>query len=221
MAAKKDYVKLWLSYASYFEPYSAAEVGRLVLAMMEYRESGAEPEFSGSERFVWPAIKRDIDESIAAQETAAAAYRENGKSGGRPKKPKQEGENQENQSGLQETKKSQGQRTKDKGQGKGQYIPPNPLEGAAPVLQEAFTRWLIYKHEKRQDYKPTGLQALATQVQRAAEEHGASAVARLIEECMANNWQGIIFERLNGRQKDVRKGMHTCSDDEIEKYMKW
>lgn len=32
MGDKKEYVKLWLSYRSYFEAYSAAEVGRLVLA---------------------------------------------------------------------------------------------------------------------------------------------------------------------------------------------
>lgn len=113
MAEKKEYVKLWLSYASYFESYGAAEVGRLVLAMIKYRASGVEPEFSGSERFIWPAIKRDIDESVSAQESAAEAHRESGKKGGRPK-------NQKNQNGFQETKKSYGQRTKDKGQGQGQ-----------------------------------------------------------------------------------------------------
>lgn len=120
MAEKKEYVKLWLSYASYFEAYGAAEVGRLVLAMIKYRASGVEPEFSGSERFIWPAIKRDIDESVAAQESAADTYRENGKKGGRPKKPNGNTENQKNQSGFSETKKTYGQRTKDKGQGQGQ-----------------------------------------------------------------------------------------------------
>ena len=73
MGEKKEYVKLWLSYRSYFEAYSAAEVGRLVLAAMDYRESGAEPEFSGSERFIWPAIRRDIDESVAAQKAISAS----------------------------------------------------------------------------------------------------------------------------------------------------
>ena len=120
MPEKKEYVKLWLSYASYFEAYGAAEVGRLVLAMIKYRASGVEPEFSGSERFIWPAIKRDIDESVSMQESAADAYRENGKKGGRPKKPNGNSENQKNQFGFSETKKSYGQRTKDKGQGQGQ-----------------------------------------------------------------------------------------------------
>ena len=57
----KEFVKLWLNYESYFESYSAAEVGRLVLAMIKYKSSGAVPEFSGSEKFIRPAIKRDID----------------------------------------------------------------------------------------------------------------------------------------------------------------
>ena len=119
MAEKKEYVKLWLSYVSYFEAYSAAEVGRLVLAMMKYRASGAEPEFSGSERFIWPAIKRDIDESISAQEAAAAAHRESGKTGGRSKKPN---ETKMTQNGFCETKMvpEEPNWNKDKGQGQGQ-----------------------------------------------------------------------------------------------------
>ena len=39
----KEYIKLWDSYESYFESYSAAEVGRLVLAMMKYKSQGVEP----------------------------------------------------------------------------------------------------------------------------------------------------------------------------------
>ena len=49
------YIKIWDTYESYFEPLSAAEVGRLVLAMMKYKSSGTEPELNGNERYVWPA----------------------------------------------------------------------------------------------------------------------------------------------------------------------
>lgn len=81
-----EYIKLWVSYRTYFEAYSAAEVGRLVLAMIEYKSSGVEPEFSGSERFIWPAIRRDINEAAAAQKRAAETARENGANGGRGKR---------------------------------------------------------------------------------------------------------------------------------------
>lgn len=136
MPDKKEYVKLWISYKNYFEAYSAAEVGRLVLAMIEYRESGASPEFSGSERFIWPAIRRDIDESIKAQESAAEANRENGKKGGRPKKPNETEENQKNQNGFLESEKShgQGQRTKDKDNGHNNN--PLPPKGAFEEFAE-------------------------------------------------------------------------------------
>ena len=115
--AKNEYVKLWLSYRSYFESYSAAEVGRLVLAMMEYHASGVEPEFSGSERFVWPAIRRDIDSSLETLETA----RENGKKGGRPKRV-------ENPKKPNETQNNQGE---GEGEGKGEGISPpiSPSQG--------------------------------------------------------------------------------------------
>lgn len=138
MSEKKEYVKLWLSYKSYFEAYSAAEVGRLVLAMIEYRESGASPEFSGSERFIWPAIRRDIDESIKAQEASAETNRENGKKGGRPKKAEETEENPKNPSGFLETEKShgQGQRTKDKDKGQGQYTPKPPNGRFVPPTVE-------------------------------------------------------------------------------------
>lgn len=115
MREKNEYVKLWLSYASYFEAYGAAEVGRLVLAMIEYKSSGATPEFSGSERFIWPAIKRDIDESNKAQENKAVANRENGKKGGRPKKATGFEETEETEEVSEKPKKAM-----DKGQGKGQ-----------------------------------------------------------------------------------------------------
>lgn len=134
MLEKKEYVKLWVSYESYFEAYSAAEVGRLVLAMIKYRMSGVEPEFSGSERFIWPAIKRDLDESLKAQEAAAEVHRENGKKGGRPPKPNKPdvfSENQKNQIGFSESEKSHGQ---GQGQGKGhKEKPPNGGKEKGPV----------------------------------------------------------------------------------------
>ena len=139
MAESKEYVKLWLSYEDYFREYDDESIGAIVRAMLAYRKNGEQPQFEGPERFIWPAIQRDIDESIKAQEAAANACRENGKKGGRP--PKASGfsktkENQKNQSGFSETKKSQGQ-----GQGQGQgHIPPK-----SPSTGDAFERfWSVY-----------------------------------------------------------------------------
>lgn len=198
---EKAYVKIWLSYESYFEQYSAAEVGRLVLAMMRYRASGAEPEFSGSERYIWPAIKRDIDESVKAQAAADNARRENGKLGGRPPASNN---NLENLAGFSETEKTYG---KGQGQGQGQTLSGNSARGAqeppkvsdygfSPELEAAVTDWLTYKQERRESYKPTGLKSMLTQIQKAAAEYGNAAVIDIIRDSMASGYQGIVFDRL-------------------------
>lgn len=194
MGDKKEYVKLWLSYRSYFEAYSAAEVGRLVLAAMDYRESGAEPEFSGSERFIWPAIRRDIDESVAAQKAVSASRSEAGKQGGRPESEKtnafdESNEKQKKQMLSEESKKSYGQRKRTKE--KDSILSPLP-----PTLRESVEKWVSYKGERREEYKPVGLQSLVTQITKAAEEYGEAAMIDVITRSMAANYKGIVFDWL-------------------------
>lgn len=196
MGDKKEYVKLWLSYRSYFEAYSAAEVGRLVLAAMDYRESGAEPEFSGSERFIWPAIRRDIDESVAAQKAISASRSEAGKQGGRPESEKanafdESNEKQKKQMLSDESKKSYGQRKRTKEKDKDSILSPLP-----PTLREAVEKWVAYKGERREEYKPVGLQSLVTQITKAAEEYGEEAMIDVITRSMAANYKGIVFDWL-------------------------
>ena len=113
---ERSYVKLWTSYSAYFKMLSAAEVGRLTMAMIDYKSSGEEPELSGNERFVWPAIQRDIDEAQRSAEAYKKKQAENGAKGGRPRKPTAFSENPKNPSLFSETQKSQGKRTKDYGQ---------------------------------------------------------------------------------------------------------
>ena len=150
MAESKEYVKLWLSYEDYFREYDDASIGAIVRAMLAYRKNGEQPQFEGPERFIWPAIQRDIDESIKAQEAAANACRENGKKGGRP--PKASGfsetkENQKNQSGFSETKKSQGQ-----GQGQGQGDIARAKRFTPPTLAEVQS----YVAERHSPVDPQG-----------------------------------------------------------------
>lgn len=101
-----DYIKLWVKdYRALLEPFSEAERGRILWAMMDYKESGSEPSFLGNERFVWAAIKAKIDASNEAYERQAAANRANGARGGRPPKPK---ETQENPLGYKSAEESEG-----------------------------------------------------------------------------------------------------------------
>ena len=101
-----EYVKLWLSYEAYFQPLGDAEVGSLVLGMMKYKSTGAEPEFNGNERFVWPAIKRDIDEAAKAQAALSEARANAGKIGGCSKKQNEAKRSKKSKCFLEEAKKA-------------------------------------------------------------------------------------------------------------------
>ena len=129
---------------------------------------------------------------------------EAGKSGGRPKQT--ESKPKANEKKIESKTEAMAERKQVQDTEQMLITHPPPLPGASPALQGAFAAWIRYKHEKRQDYKPTGLQSLVTQVQKAAETYGEQAVIDLIGECMANNWQGIIFDRLKSGQAPRRGG---------------
>lgn len=107
---KTAYIKLWLDYRDYFETLSDAEVGRLVRAMLDYELDGATPKFSGSERVLWPVMRRNIDidhEFIEKQS-------KNGSKGGRPKKPKEAQQNPEKPKETQQNQKQKIENRKQK-----------------------------------------------------------------------------------------------------------
>ena len=76
--------------------------------------------------------------------------------------------------------------------------------GYPPDLEEVVKAWVKYKTEKRQGYKATGLSSLLSKIAKECSEHGETAVIALIQEAMANNWQGIVWERIGGRSPNDR-----------------
>lgn len=56
-----EYIAAYYSYLEYMEPLSDEECGRLFKACLTYGKTGEQPGLLGNERFVWPAIKSQID----------------------------------------------------------------------------------------------------------------------------------------------------------------
>lgn len=91
-----DYIPLWDRYKALFEAMEYEEIGRLVVAMQDYKD-GKEPTIVGNERFIWPSVRNDIDIARAAYEETCKKRSESGKQGGRPKKADALEENQKKQ----------------------------------------------------------------------------------------------------------------------------
>lgn len=80
------YVCLYLSYLQTLEPYTDAEKGRLMTAMLNYATTGEIPQFEGNERYIWPTLRSQIDRDTDAYNAKCAINRANGAKGGRPPK---------------------------------------------------------------------------------------------------------------------------------------
>lgn len=68
--------------------------------------------------------------------------------------------------------------------------------GDIDELKNKIIQWCEYKLERKETYKERGLNALLTQIENNVLEYGMNEVCNLIDECMASNYKGIIFDKL-------------------------
>lgn len=214
------YIKLFVDYLYAIEPLGDAERGRLFTSLLEYARSGEAEHLSGNERFIFPMMRAQIDRDAAAMREISEARSEAGKKGAEAKQANV-GKCKQMQA---KPSKSSKEKEEDKDKDKDNISPPlspSPGEtGFGNNLQSAFDSWIAYKAEKRQGYKPTGLKNLVSEVRNNAAKYGEDAVADLIRECMANNWQGIIFDRLRKREEKPGKQYDPMQKyiDDFKKY---
>lgn len=76
------------------------------------------------------------------------------------------------------------------------------------LLAEKMAEWITYKTERKEPYKEQGMKSLLRQVENNAAKYGSQAICDLIDECMANNWKGIIFDRLKNQKKSTSGGSY-------------
>lgn len=131
-----------------------------------------------------------------------------GKSGGSTKQIASKAEANSKQSGNkveandeQEQPASEKEKEKER-EKENECYPPTPFSqiiasySFSESLMAKTTAWLKYKSERRESYKEQGLKSLLTQIQKNAAKYGEQAVIDLMEQCMAANWAGIIWDRL-------------------------
>lgn len=76
------------------------------------------------------------------------------------------------------------------------------------LLKNKILEWSKYKSEKKKGYTETGFKTLLKQIEKNCREYGINAVVNLIDECMASNYQGIIFDKLK-EQKSKKNIIET------------
>ena len=95
---------------------------------------------------------------------------------------------------------------------------PDPLEESnlSLPLKDKLREWLNYKKERREGYKPIALKSLITRTENKEAEYGAIEVIRVIDECMANQYKGIIWDKLG--QRGSRSARQSGSMDTLDRF---
>ncbi len=97
-------------------------------------------------------------------------------------------------------------------------------------IYNKITEWLEYKEERKEKYTEIGLKSLLTQLEKQIDIHGEKSIVNLIEECMSNNYKGIIFDRLKNKKieantpewmdKDINSSISENEKEEMNNILK-
>lgn len=208
----REYFCAYHSYLQDMKRLSDEEVGRLFRALLKYSSTGELDELIGNEKFYIDHMIGQIDRDRSKYIARCEKNRINGSIGGKANASERK-RMLTNASERYQMPPKDKEKEKEKDKEKDNippFIPPMGETGFSESLQLAFLNWINYKKEKRQSYKSRGIMALVTQIKNNVEKYGEEAVIEVIVESMANNWQGIAFDKLqkNGGQKDGKDSGH-------------
>lgn len=213
--------KQFTFYRSYYDALvelPRRDQANVILAICGYALREEEPSLTGTAKAIFSLIRPTLD--AARRKAEGGMHRASGdekrpESRGRaaPKPPEASGGDAAEMPGrhTQDRRSKREDEEEQENESESEYectppvppetgVTPDPLAGFAGELRDAVAAWLAYKAEKRQSYKPKGLQALLSEIRSNARRHGDTAVAGVIRVSMANNYQGIVFDRLTQRK---------------------
>ena len=185
-------------YRNYYEIIkylSPKDKIQLYDAILEYMFEDKEPELKELLKGIWINIKMPLDNN--------KKNIINGQKGGRPKKQE---DNPNNNPKETQTKPNSEPKQKTNNisyflflisNNKYKYIVNNNS------IYNKIIEWLEYKQERKELYKETGLKSLLSQIENQIDIYGEKEIINLIDECMANNYKGIIFDKLKNKQKQI------------------
>lgn len=227
-------MKVLTSFAKSLEALGDAECGRLFRAMLQYTETGTEPELCGNERYVWPAAKLHLDQIMAEDERKRLSCSINGAKGGRPVKAKKSQEKPDKANESQEKPKKPWLSEK-----KAPLVPPSasPLEppitnppiippkkeppptppwGEVPPgpLLDALRDFEQMRVKIRKPMTPRARKLLLGHLRKLSSDEGEQIA--ILEQSILNGWQDVYAlkggARDGGRQEpaapNLKLGTH-------------
>ena len=210
----REYFHAYHSILESIEPLDDAERGRLFTALLSYSATGETPLLTGNERFLFPALRGQIDRDRARYEERCAQNRRNGALGGRPPLPKPY---------APQTPPKTKEKEKEKEKEKAISSTEEPVDGtqeARRFFAENFGPVSPYLGSRFAHYRALGIEEplLVAALEEAART-SASAPWRyaevILEECLARGCKTLAdwAARRAGQRPVAPKTCASCQPD--------
>lgn len=83
-------------------------------------------------------------------------------------------------------------------------------------IYNSIKEWLEYKQERKEKYTETGLEKLLNKIDKQVDIYGQQPIIDLIEECMSNNYQGIIWDKLKKQNNKPKQDLPEWFNKEFK-----
>ncbi|MGN1351316.1 MAG: DUF6291 domain-containing protein [Clostridia bacterium] len=197
------------SFTMYFDYYNLIDTlpskdkATLLVAINDYMFKDIEPKLSGHNQAIFNTLKNQLNLSKSNSKRRTKKETET-----EPKENQKETETEpkENKTSILSFKF---------------YIYNFKFINNNNLLISKIEEWINYKKQRKdKPYTEIGLNTLLKRIDKAVEEYGTNKVVDLIEECIANNYQGIIFEKLKKGQAYPNSSSNQQWEETKREFMK-
>lgn len=224
------YIKVYPDFINVVRELDNGARGRLLLAIMQYANGEEPDELTGAERIAFIVIKSQIDRDADAYEANAKKQSENGKKGGRPKKPTAFFGNPKNPPLFSEThqKPKKPEKEKDKEEEKEKDKDKDKDKSARTRDADAFAAFAAgdgdllavlkdFEKMRRSIRKPMTDRAKQLLVTKLKNEFPPEQWKSVLEQSIVKCWQDIYPLKEREQQRlGVEQHRENVSSDELE-----
>jgi hypothetical protein len=226
------YIKVYPDFINVVRELDNGARGRLLLAIMQYANGEEPDELTGAERIAFIVIKSQIDRDADAYEANAKKQSENGKKGGRPKKPTAFSENPKNPPLFLEThqkpKKPEKEKEEEKDKEKDKEEEKDKDKSARTRDADAFAAFAAgdgdllavlkdFEKMRRSIKKPMTDRAKQLLVTKLKNEFPPEQWKSVLEQSIVKCWQDVYPLKEREQQRlGVEQHRENVSSDELE-----
>lgn len=177
-------------YFALIDTISEKDKKEILCAIVDFMFKGIEPNLDGHNRAIFNTLSRQLNKSKNKSMNARKDNQEEEQNEINLKSNKNQIDNQEE---INKGKKTSVLSFKF-------YISSFKFIENNILLKNKVLEWLEYKKQKKKNYTEIGLNTLLKKIEEQSQKYGIEKVIALIDDSMANNYQGIIWEKLENKK---------------------